>query len=62
MNLFLVVILLQKYDSFQPGDTAKAVIAQAVRQLPNSVRLWIRAADLELEMKAKRRVFRKVVI
>ena len=45
----------------QPPDTAKGVVAQAVRQLPNSVRLWLKAADLELELKGKRRVFRKAL-
>uniref|UniRef100_T1JN63 Pre-mRNA-processing factor 6 n=1 Tax=Strigamia maritima TaxID=126957 RepID=T1JN63_STRMM len=45
----------------QPGDTAKAVIAQAARHLQNSVRIWIKAADLESELKAKRRVFRKAL-
>ena len=34
-------------------------MAQAVRQIPQSVRLWSKAADLETEMKAKKRVFRK---
>ncbi|XP_071451634.1 pre-mRNA-processing factor 6 [Hetaerina americana] len=45
----------------QSGDTARAVIAQAVRHVPNSVRVWIRAADLETETKAKRRVYRKAL-
>ncbi|XP_070533546.1 pre-mRNA-processing factor 6-like [Ptychodera flava] len=45
----------------QPGDTAKAVVAQAARQLPQSVRIWIRAADLENETKAKKRVLRKAL-
>ena len=44
----------------QPPETAKAVIANAVRHLPNSVKLWLRAAELETETKAKRRVYRKV--
>lgn len=44
----------------QPPDAARAVIAQAVRHIPASVRVWIKAADLEDEVKAKRRVFRKV--
>ena len=34
-------------------------MAQAVRQLPQSVRIYIKAADLEVEMKGKKRVFRK---
>ena len=45
--------------SFQPGDQAKAVVAQAVRQLPQSVRIWMKAAALEAETKAKKKVFRK---
>lgn len=45
----------------QPPDTAKAVIAQAARHIPTSVRIWIKAADLEAEQKAKRRVFRKAL-
>ncbi len=45
--------------SFQPGDQAKAVIAQAVREIPQSVRVWIKAAELEVELKAKKRVYRK---
>ena len=43
----------------QPGDQARAVVAQAVRQLPQSVRIWIKAANLETELKAQKRVFRK---
>lgn len=38
------------------------MIAQAVRHLPTAVRVWIKAADLEPETKAKRRVFRKGII
>ena len=44
---------------FQPPDQAKAVVAQAVRHLPESVKLWIKASDCEVELKYKRRVFRK---
>lgn len=45
----------------QPPDTAKAVIAQAVRHILTSVKIWIKAADLETELKAKRRVYRKAL-
>ncbi|XP_033726483.1 pre-mRNA-processing factor 6-like [Pecten maximus] len=44
-----------------PGDQGKAIVAQAVRHLPSSVRLWIKASDLENEMKPKKRVFRKAL-
>lgn len=45
----------------QPPDTAKAVIAQAVRHIATSVKIWIKAANLETESKAKRRVYRKAL-
>ncbi|XP_001951091.1 pre-mRNA-processing factor 6 [Acyrthosiphon pisum] len=45
----------------QPPETAKAVIAQAVRHIPTSVRIWIKAADLESETKGKRKVYRKAL-
>lgn len=37
----------------QPRDTARAVIAHAARNLPHSVRVWVKAADLEQELKVK---------
>lgn len=43
----------------QPAEQAKAIMAQAVSNVPTSVRLWIRAADLETDLKSKRRVLRK---
>ncbi|XP_044001814.1 pre-mRNA-processing factor 6-like [Aphidius gifuensis] len=45
----------------QPPDTAKAVIAQSVKYISTSVRIWIKAADLESEIKAKRRVYRNAL-
>lgn len=39
----------------------KGIVAQAVRAIPTSVRLWIKAAELEQDIKAKRRVFRKAL-
>ncbi|CAB0041928.1 unnamed protein product [Trichogramma brassicae] len=45
----------------QPPDTAKAVIAQAVKHIATSVRIWIKAADLETEIKAKKKVYRKAL-
>lgn len=45
----------------QPPDTAKAVIAQAVKHISTSVKIWIKAADLETETKAKRKVYRKAL-
>ncbi|ELU10841.1 hypothetical protein CAPTEDRAFT_223651 [Capitella teleta] len=44
-----------------PADQAKAVVTQAVRHLTQSVRIWIKAASLEDELKAKKRVFRKAL-
>ncbi|XP_006882247.1 PREDICTED: pre-mRNA-processing factor 6-like [Elephantulus edwardii] len=45
----------------QPGDTAKAVVAQAVHHLPQSVRIYIRAAELETDVQAKKRVLQKAL-
>lgn len=45
----------------QPAETAKAVCASAIRQITTSVRIWIRAATLETDPKAKRRVYRKAL-
>ncbi|PRD19359.1 UNVERIFIED_CONTAM: Pre-mRNA-processing factor 6 [Trichonephila clavipes] len=45
----------------QPADLAKAVISQALRHIPMSVRSWIKAADLETELKAKKKVFKKAL-
>jgi pre-mRNA-processing factor 6 len=45
----------------QPPDTGRGVIAQAARHIPTSVRVWIKAAELETELKAKKKVFRKVL-
>lgn len=45
--------------SLQPAEISKATVAQAVRNLTHSVRLWIQAAELENEIKAKKKVYRK---
>ncbi|RWS06625.1 pre-mRNA splicing factor-like protein [Dinothrombium tinctorium] len=45
----------------QPPDLSKCVVAEAVRHIPTSVRLWIKAADLETETKAKKKIFRKAL-
>ncbi|CDW55092.1 Pre mRNA processing factor 6 [Trichuris trichiura] len=44
-----------------PPDTARVTISQAVRALPHSVRIWMRAAELESEPKTKKRVLRKAL-
>ena len=43
----------------QPIDIAKAVCASAIVQLPSSVRIWIKAAELEFDNKSKKKVYRK---
>lgn len=37
------------------------LVAAAVRSLPNSVRIWMKAAELEEDAKNKRKVFRKAL-
>ena len=45
----------------QPPDIAKRIVAKAVAEVPNAVKLWIKAAELETENKAKKRVYRKAL-
>ncbi|KAI0229684.1 U4/U6 x U5 tri-snRNP complex subunit Prp1 [Massospora cicadina] len=42
-------------------DNAKLILASAVRQLPRSVKIWMRAAALEEDPAAKKRVFRRAL-
>ena len=45
----------------QPPEEARKVVKLAVDQNPNAVRIWIKAAELETETRAKKRVFRKAL-
>ncbi|TPX31829.1 hypothetical protein SmJEL517_g04892 [Synchytrium microbalum] len=42
-------------------DNAKVILANAVRSLPQSVKIWMRAASLENEVKGKKRVLRRAL-
>ena len=44
----------------EPEDAKKAC-ASAVQRIPKAVRLWVRAAQLEKDIKSQRRVFRKAL-
>uniref|UniRef100_A0A8C3TKG8 Pre-mRNA-processing factor 6 n=1 Tax=Catharus ustulatus TaxID=91951 RepID=A0A8C3TKG8_CATUS len=44
----------------QTGDAAKAVVAQAVQHLPQSVRIYIRAAELETDIRVLRKALEHV--
>lgn len=44
-----------------PGDQARVAVAQAVRNLPQSVRIWMKAASLETNVKDKKAIFRKAL-
>lgn len=44
-----------------PLDEAKKIVATAVSHRKDSVKLWLKAADLENENKAKRKVLRKAL-
>uniref|UniRef100_A0A0N5APJ7 Pre-mRNA-processing factor 6 n=1 Tax=Syphacia muris TaxID=451379 RepID=A0A0N5APJ7_9BILA len=44
-----------------PPETGKSIVAAAVRSLPNSVRIWMKAAELEDDVKNKKKVFRKAL-
>lgn len=44
-----------------PQPVAKSILATAVRRIPNSVKLFLQAADLEDSQDAKKAVFRKAL-
>ncbi|CAJ0932294.1 unnamed protein product, partial [Mesorhabditis belari] len=44
-----------------PPDVGKSIVATAVGHMPNSVRIWMKAADLEIDERAKKKVFRKAL-
>ncbi|KAF8226365.1 hypothetical protein L208DRAFT_1407097 [Tricholoma matsutake] len=43
------------------NDDAKVILANAVQHVGQSVEIWMAAADLEADVKAKKRVLRKVI-
>ncbi|KAG8932561.1 hypothetical protein FRC02_000939 [Tulasnella sp. 418] len=43
------------------NDDAKVILANAVQHVSQSVKIWLTAADLEHELKAKKRVLRKAL-
>lgn len=45
----------------QNNDDAKVILANAVQHIGQSVKIWLAAADLEHDVKAKKRVLRKGV-
>merc|ERR1719357_2137423 len=45
----------------QPPEEAKKVVKLAVTQNPTAVRIWIKAAELETEIRSKKRVYRKAL-
>jgi pre-mRNA-processing factor 6 len=55
--------LLLNMDCFflnlQNNDDAKVILANAVQHVGQSVKIWMAAADLEHDVKAKKRVLRK---
>jgi pre-mRNA-processing factor 6 len=44
--------------TLQNTDDAKVILANAARHLTQSVKIWLAAADLETDPKAKRKVLR----
>ena len=43
----------------QTPANAKAILAKAVRHLPQSVKIWLRASELETEQVAQKAVLRR---
>jgi len=48
-------------SSIHPPEQAKRIVAQAVHHLPTKVSLWVRATELEQDVKGKRRVLRRAL-
>jgi hypothetical protein len=44
---------------YQTPENAKVILAKAVQHIPQSVKIWLKAAELETDVKAKKRVLRK---
>ncbi|KAI8923687.1 PRP1 splicing factor, N-terminal-domain-containing protein [Entophlyctis helioformis] len=42
-------------------ENAKIILGNAVRQLPHSVKIWLRARDLETEVRAQKLVLRRAI-
>ncbi|KAJ3023170.1 Pre-mRNA-processing factor 6 [Thoreauomyces humboldtii] len=42
-------------------DNAKVILAQAIRHIPQSVKVWTKACDLESDTKGKKRVLRRAL-
>lgn len=40
-------------------ENAKIILANAVKQIPNSVKIWLRAAELEKDVKSQKKVLRR---
>ena len=45
----------------QTADNAKIILADAVKKIPQSVKIWIHAASLETNVTMRRRVLRKAL-
>uniref|UniRef100_A0A7S1U7V1 PRP1 splicing factor N-terminal domain-containing protein n=1 Tax=Phaeomonas parva TaxID=124430 RepID=A0A7S1U7V1_9STRA len=43
------------------GDNAKAILADAVKHVPTSVKIWLKAADLEPDAERKKNVLRRAL-
>ncbi|TPX70333.1 hypothetical protein SpCBS45565_g01731 [Spizellomyces sp. 'palustris'] len=43
------------------AENAKVILAQAIRHVPQSVKVWMKACDLETDAKAKKRVLRRAL-
>ena len=64
-HLFFFVFLVPFHSLTHPiafeqnNDDAKVILANAVQHVGQSVKIWLAAADLEHDVKAKKRVLRK---
>jgi pre-mRNA-processing factor 6 len=58
VRLFFVMVF-EADTKLQKADDAKVILAEAVQHVGQSVKIWIAAAELEGDIKSKKRVYRK---
>lgn len=59
--IIFCAFILFLFFRLHPPDQSKNIVCTATQNLPHSVRIWLKAADIEIDLKAKKKVFRKAL-
>jgi len=57
--IFSSLTSVRTHTFWQNNEDAKVILANAIQHVDQSVKIWLAAADLEHDAKAKKRVLRK---